>query len=162
MPDTHVVERRPPKSETSRDVRTEHPPLTRRPAYQAYRVLHAGFTLAPILAGADKFFHLMTNWDMYLATPVASILPFSAHTFMLIVGVIEIAAGILVAVLPRIGGFVVAAWLMGIVLNLLLPPGYYDIALRDFGLALGALSLGLLAREFGSPFPRKERVVKPD
>ena len=162
MPDTHVVERRSAKPGTSRDIRTEHVPLTRRPAYQAYRVLHAGFTLAPILAGADKFFGLMTNWDIYLATPVAKILPFSAHTFMLIAGVIEIAAGILVAVLPRVGGFVVAAWLMGIVLNLLLPPGYYDIALRDFGLALGALSLGLLAREFGSPFLLKERVTKQD
>jgi len=160
MADTHVAERRSAQFETSQDVRTEHAPLTRLPAYQAYRVLHAGFTLAPILAGADKFFHLMTNWDMYLATPVAKILPFSAHTFMLIVGVIEIAAGILVAVLPRVGGFVVAAWLMGIVVNLLLPPGYYDIALRDFGLALGAFSLGLLARQFGSPFPGKHTVTK--
>ena len=114
---------------------------------QAFRILRVGFTLAPILAGLDKFTHLLVNWDQYLAPAVAQLLPMSGSTFMQLVGVIEIAAGILVAVRPRIGGFVVMAWLWGIIINLLLIPGYYDIALRDFGLSLGALALALLARE---------------
>jgi hypothetical protein len=112
---------------------------------QAYQILHVGFTLAPILAGLDKFFHLLTNWDQYLAPVVASVLPVSGHTFMLVVGVIEIAAGLLVWFRPRLGAYVVAAWLWGIIIDLLLVPGYYDIALRDFGLSLGALALGRLA-----------------
>lgn len=85
------------------------------------------------------------NWDRYLAPRIAGLLPVSSHTFMLAVGVIEIVAAVLVAVKPSIGGYVVAAWLWGIVVNLLLIPGYYDIALRDFGLSLGALALAALA-----------------
>jgi hypothetical protein len=115
------------------------------PAYQAYQVLHLGFTVAPILAGADKFFHLLVNWDQYLAPWVAGLLPFSGHTFMLIVGVIEVVAGILVAIKPRIGGYVVSAWLVGIILNLVTYPGYFDVALRDLGLSLGAFALARLA-----------------
>ena len=129
--------------------------LAGRPAYQAYCVLHVGFAALPLIAGLDKFFHGLVNWDMYLAPRVESLLPVSGHTFMLAVGVIEIAAGLLVALRPRIGAYVVAAWLWGIIINLLLVPGFYDIALRDFGLSLGALALARLSREFD---PRPLRV----
>jgi hypothetical protein len=115
------------------------------PAYQAYQLLHAAFVVAPVVAGLDKFFHLLVNWDQYLAPVVQGLLGGHGHAFMLAVGVIEIAAGLLVAFKPRIGGYVVAAWLWGIILNLLLIPGYYDIALRDFGLSLGALALARLS-----------------
>src|SRR4051794_34340161 len=92
--------------------------LTARPAYQAYLILHVGFAALPILAGLDKYFHVLTNWDMYLAPVVSRVLPVEAHTFMLAVGAIEIAAGLLVAFRPQIGAYVVAAWLLGIVVNL--------------------------------------------
>jgi hypothetical protein len=118
------------------------------PSRQAYLILYAGFTLLPILAGLDKFFHLLVNWDMYLAPLATRILPVSAHTFMLIVGVIEIVAGLLVFFRPQIGAYVVALWLWGIIMNLLLIPGFYDIAVRDFGLSLGALALARLSQEF--------------
>jgi uncharacterized membrane protein len=117
----------------------------KEPIAQAYEILHWGFTVAPILAGADKFFHLLCDWDKYLAPQVANMLPFSGHTFMLIVGVIEIAAGIGVMLAPRIFAYVVSAWLVGIILNLLIAGAYFDVALRDLGLALGALALGRLA-----------------
>src|SRR5256885_931471 len=110
------------------------------PVYQAYQILHIGFTIAPIVAGIDKFLHLLTNWDSYVAPVMARMLPVSVHTFMLAVGVIEIIAGILVAIKPRIGAYVVALWLFCIIVNLLALSGYYDVALRDFGLLLGARS----------------------
>jgi hypothetical protein len=122
--------------------------LARRPAYQAYLVLYMGFAALPILAGLDKFFHLLVDWDQYLAPFAVRVLPFSGQTFMLAVGVIEIAAGLLVAIRPRIGAYVVALWLWGIIANLLLIPGFFDIALRDFGLSLGALALARLSQEF--------------
>ena len=122
-----------------------------RPAYQAFLVLYAGFTALPVLAGADKFLHLLADWDLYLAPRVADLLPVSGHTFMLAVGVIEIAAGVLVFLWPRAGAVVVALWLWGIIANLLLAGGFYDVALRDFGLSLGALALFRLAHEFGRP-----------
>src|SRR6266699_5371117 len=112
---------------------------TGSPAYQAYWILHVGFTVAPILAGLDKFFHLLVNWDQYLPGVVANISPIPGHTLMLIVGVIEIVAGIGVALRPRIFAYIVAAWLAVIITNLLLIPGYFDVALRDLGLLLGAL-----------------------
>src|SRR5438874_6151687 len=84
-------------------------------AYQAYQILHVAFTIAPILAGLDKFFHLLVNWDMYLAPAIGRMLPIGAHQFMLAVGVIEIIAGLLVAIKPKIGAYVVAAWLLGII-----------------------------------------------
>jgi uncharacterized membrane protein YphA (DoxX/SURF4 family) len=119
-------------------------------AYQAYLLLRVGFTAAPILFGLDKFFNWMVDWPDYLAPWVNDIVPGSGQDFMYFVGVVEIAAGILVAVAPRIGAYVVAAWLAGIIVNLLTvdPPSYYDIALRDFGLMLGALTLGRLASAF--------------
>jgi uncharacterized membrane protein HdeD (DUF308 family) len=122
--------------------------VTTRPATQAYLILLAGFAALPVIAGLDKFFHALVNWDMYLAPRVESILPVSGHTFMLAVGVIEIAAGLLVAFRPRVGAYVVGAWLGGIIVNLLLAGTFYDIALRDLGLAIGALALARLSREF--------------
>src|SRR5205814_7492420 len=104
------------------------------PSYAAYKILHLGFIALPVLAGLDKFFHLLVNWEMYLAPRIASLSPISGHSLMLLVGVIEVVAGLLVAVKPRFGSYVVAAWLWGIIVNLLLIPGYYDVALRDFGL----------------------------
>ena len=103
------------------------------------------FTVAPILFGLDKFTNLMTDWTMYLAPWINNLIPGDAATAMHIVGVVEILAGILVAVAPRIGAYVVAAWLAGIILNLLTLSGFYDVALRDFGLLVGALALGRLA-----------------
>jgi hypothetical protein len=121
-----------------------------RPAYQAYQILHFGFTAAPILAGLDKFFHLLTNWDMYLAPWVAGLLPVGAHQFMLAVGVVEVIAGLLVAWRPRIGAPVVALWLVGIMINLVSAGAFLDVALRDLGLALGALALWRLTVEFSA------------
>jgi hypothetical protein len=116
---------------------------------EAYLILYAAFTLLPILAGLDKFFHVLVNWDMYLAPLATKFLPVSAHTFMLIVGVIEIVAGVVVFFRPQIGAYVVALWLWGIIVNLLLIPGFYDIAVRDFGLSLGALALARLSADYG-------------
>src|SRR5207249_10735312 len=121
---------------------------TGSPAYQAYWILHVGFTVAPILAGLDKFFHLLVNWDQYLPGVVASASPIQPHTLMLVVGVIEIVAGIGVWLKPRIFAYVVAAWLVVIIINLLLIPGYFDIALRDFGLLLAALALARLSQQY--------------
>ena len=120
------------------------------PAYQAFLLLRVGFSAAPILFGLDKFFNWTVEWTSYLAPWVDDIAPGSGQDFMYVVGVVEIAAGLLVAVAPRIGAYVVAAWLAGIILNLLTvdPPRYYDIALRDLGLMLGALTLARLSTAF--------------
>ena len=111
-------------------------------------MLYAAFIIAPIVAGADKFFHILVNWDQYLAPTVARLLPVDSHLFMLAVGVVEIVAGLIVLAKPSIGGWIVAAWLWGIIVNLLLIPAYFDIALRDFGLSLGAIALARLAHAF--------------
>jgi hypothetical protein len=121
---------------------------TESPSYQAYQILQIAFVVAPVIAGADKFFHVLVNWDQYLSPIVTRMLPVSGHTFMLGVGVIEIIVGLLVAFMPAIGGAVVGFWLCGIVLNLLTIPAYFDVALRDLGLALGAFALSRLATEF--------------
>jgi hypothetical protein len=118
------------------------------PAYQAFRILQVAFIAAPILAGLDKFFHLLVNWDQYLPAVVARLSPIGGHNLMLVVGVIEIIAGIGVALKPRFFAYVVGAWLVVIIINLLLIPGYFDIALRDFGLFLGALALARLSQQF--------------
>ena len=122
--------------------------LAADPAEQAFMILRAAFTVAPILFGLDKFFHLMVNWDRYLAPALSGPLPFTTHQLMYAVGVIEIIAGVVVAIHPRLGGPVVAAWLLGIIVNLLLLPGFYDVALRDFGLFLAALALARLATRY--------------
>ena len=114
-------------------------------SHQAFQILRLGFTVAPIIAGLDKFLQLLTNWDKYLAPAVPATLGIAPHTFMMVVGVIEIAAGLLVAVKPRFGGYLVSAWLVGIIVNLLLVGGYLDVALRDLGLAMGAFALARLA-----------------
>jgi hypothetical protein len=127
-------------------------PLAERlkdPTFAAYFLLRTVFTVAPIVFGLDKFFNLLTHphhWSMYLAPWINNIVPGTADQCMYLVGVIEIAAGVLVAVAPRIGAWVVAAWLAGIIIDLVTLPGYYDIALRDFGLLVGAVALGLLAQ----------------
>jgi hypothetical protein len=121
---------------------------TNRPAYQAFRILQVAFVAAPLLAGLDKFFHLLVNWDQYLPAVIARLSPIGAHHLMLVVGVIEIIAGLGIAWKPRIFAWVVAAWLVVIIINLLLIPGYFDIALRDFGLFLGALALARLSQQF--------------
>ena len=113
----------------------------------AYRLLYAGFVAAPIIAGFDKFTDKLGNWDRYLADDVAAKLPVQRHTFMQAVGLIEMAAGMLVAAKPKWGGYVVGAWLGGIVANLWMKPQYRDIALRDVGLALGALALARLSAD---------------
>jgi uncharacterized membrane protein YphA (DoxX/SURF4 family) len=129
-------------------VSTDADKVASSPAYQAYRILHFGLVVAPIVAGLDKFLHLLVNWDQYLPRVVANMSPIPPHTLMLVVGVIEIVAGIGVAIKPRIFAYVVAAWLAVIIVNLLLIPGYFDIALRDFGLLLAALALGALSQQF--------------
>jgi hypothetical protein len=121
---------------------------TQSPSAQAYQILHVAYTIAPVIAGIDKFFHFLVNWDQYLAPVVTRMLPVSGHTFMLAVGVIEVVAGLLVAFAPRIGAWIVALWLFGIIVNLLLIPAYFDIALRDFGLALGAVALARLSQDY--------------
>jgi uncharacterized membrane protein YphA (DoxX/SURF4 family) len=123
------------------------PALWNDPTYQAWQILRIGFTVAPIIAGLDKFFGLLVNWDQYLAPSIAHLTPLG-NNLMVLVGVIEIVAGVVVALRPRFGGYLVAAWLGGIILNLLLIPGYYDVALRDFGLLLGALALARLSERF--------------
>ena len=130
------------------------------PVYQAYKLLHIGFTIAPIVAGLDKFFNVLANWEAYLAPVANRVLAGHGHAFMLLVGVIEIVAGIGVAFRPRIFSYVVAAWLLGIIVNLLLiPPSnpipHYDVALRDFGLFLGALALGRLSTRFAQSIRRE-------
>jgi uncharacterized membrane protein YphA (DoxX/SURF4 family) len=121
------------------------------PSYQAFTLLRIAFTVAPIAFGIDKFFNVLVNWESYLAPWIRDLSPLSATSTMEVVGVIEIIAGIAVAIKPRYGAYIVAAWLGGIVVNLLSYSGYYDIALRDFGLMLAALTLGRLASKFDPP-----------
>ena len=118
------------------------------PSYQAFQILRTGFTVAPIVAGLDKFLHLLVNWDQYLPAFVNNLTGGHGHQLMLAVGVIEIVAGLGVAFKPRLFAYVVSAWLLLIVANLLMIPGYFDVALRDFGLSLAALALARLSQEY--------------
>ena len=118
------------------------------PARQAYHILHFAFVAAPLIAGIDKFLHLLVNWDQYLAPWIANLSPITPHALMLIVGIVEIIAALIVAFKPRVGAWIVFAWLWAIIINLLSYPGFYDIALRDFGLSLGALALARLSKDF--------------
>ena len=125
--------------------------------YQAFTLLRLAFIVAPIAFGLDKFFNVMVDWPIYLAPWINDIAPGSDQGFMYFVGAIEIVAGVLVALKPRYGAYVVAGWLGGIVINLLTLSGYYDVALRDFGLLLGALTLARLAAFYDPPFTRSTR-----
>lgn len=118
------------------------------PTYQAFQILHWGFVAAPFLAGIDKFFNVLTRWETYLSPAFAKLSPLSSHATMMAVGVVEMLAAVIVAVKPRFGAYVVAAWLAGIMLNLLLLGHAYDVALRDLGLFLGALALGRLSEVY--------------
>lgn len=124
------------------------PGLRRDAAYQAFLLLRTAFVVAPVLFGVDKFTNLLTDWVRYLAPSIAHLSPFTPTTTMYAVGVVEIVAGVVVALHPRLGGAVVALWLAGIVLNLLLLGTYYDVALRDVGLLLGAVALQRLSTRF--------------
>jgi hypothetical protein len=129
-------------------VRPRTPAAIDNPAYQAFVVLRTAFVVAPILFGLDKFTNLLTDWTIYLAPAVDRLVPGGATSAMLAVGVAEIVAGLVVAVRPKVGGYLVAAWLAGIITNLLLLGDHYDVALRDFGLLLAALALVRLATAF--------------
>ena len=137
-------------STEGRTARTPSRETLSDPAYQAFLVLRTVFTVAPILFGLDKFAHVLVDWDIYLAPEFSDLLNAEAHTLMYFVGAIEIVAGLVVALRPRFGGYLVAAWLAGIIVNLLMIADYYDIALRDFGLLLAALTLARLATAFPS------------
>ena len=121
------------------------------PRYQAYLLLRIAFTVAPIAFGLDKFANVMVHWPKYLAPWINNIAPGSGQDFMYFVGAVEIVAGLVVLVKPRYGAYLVAGWLAGIVVNLLSYPGWYDVALRDFGLLLGALTLARLASVYDPP-----------
>ena len=121
------------------------------PAYQGFLLLRLGFTVAPIVFGLDKFTNVLVDWTQYLAPWINDIIPGSASDFMYVVGVVEVVAGVAVALRPRYGAYLVAAWLAGIVTNLFSYPGWYDIAVRDFGLMLAAFTLARLASVYDAP-----------
>jgi hypothetical protein len=118
------------------------------PAYQAFLLLRTVFTVAPVLFGLDKFVNLLTDWPHYLAPWIDAIVPGTAQQAMYGIGVVEVVAGIVVALAPRFGGWLVAAWLFGIIVNLLTFPGFFDVALRDFGLLVAAVALARLAARY--------------
>ena len=142
-----------PSTQVPRPGITERSPSFQDPAYQAFWLLRIGFVVAPVLFGLDKFVDWLVDWERYLAPEINDLIPGNAHQAMLAIGVVEVVAGLVVAVRPRYGGYLVAAWLAGIILNLLLIADYYDIALRDFGLLLAALTLARLA----AAFPARQR-----
>lgn len=127
------------------------------PTFQAFWLLRAGFAVAPILFGLDKFFHVLVDWDVYLAPEFSDPFNAQAHTLMYAVGAIEVVAGLVVAFRPRFGGYLVAAWLAGIIVNLLSMADFYDVALRDFGLLIAALALARLATAFPSGPARRRK-----
>jgi uncharacterized membrane protein YphA (DoxX/SURF4 family) len=129
----------------------------RDPRYQAFSIMRLTFAIAPIAFGVDKFFNVMVAWPDYLAPWIDDIAPGSGQDLMYLVGAIEILAGVIVALKPRYGAYVVAGWLAGIVINLLTYSGFYDIALRDFGLMLAALALARLAGVYDPPLRRRGR-----
>src|SRR3954471_11207810 len=131
-----------------RSTATHSPVRVDAAATQVFWVLRVGFTVLPIVFGLDKFANLLTDWTKYLAPQIDDLVPGTAHQAMLVVGVVEIVAGLVVFFLPRFGGPLVAIWLAGIIINLLLIGGYADVALRDFGLLVAALGLTRLAWAF--------------
>jgi hypothetical protein len=127
------------------DVHPLRTALSADPAHQAFFLLRTAFAVAPIVFGLDKFTNLLTDWPVYLAPWIDGILPGTAQQVMYAVGVVEVLAGVVVAVAPRLGGWLVAAWLGGIIVDLLTIPGFYDVALRDAGLLVGAVALARLS-----------------
>ena len=125
-----------------------HSPSLRDPAYQAFMLLRTAFTVAPIAFGVDKASNLLTDWQSYLSPTIDQLVPGTADQLMLAVGLVEVMAGVVVGLRPRLGAYLVAGWLAGIILNLLLIPDFYDVALRDFGLLVAALALARLAQAF--------------
>jgi len=123
-------------------------PLGQDPARQAFLILRSAFVIAPVVFGLDKFTNWLVQWDQYLAPVLSDPLPMTPHQAMYVVGVVEVIAGVVVALHARLGALVVAAWLTGIIVNLLLIPGYYDVALRDLGLLLSAVALQRLASHY--------------
>jgi uncharacterized membrane protein YphA (DoxX/SURF4 family) len=128
--------------------------LRREPAYGAFWVLRVGFVALPLWMGIDKYFNTLTNWPDYLAPWIVRLLPFTSQTAMYVVGAIEIVAAIAIALKPRYASYVVALWLAGIIINLLTYSGFYDVALRDFGLLVAALALALLSAVYDPPLRR--------
>lgn len=147
-PSTRGTQTAPTTASRTASTPSAQAPLGHDPARQAYLVLRSAFVVAPVLFGLDKFTNWLVQWDQYLAPALSDPLPVSAHQAMYLVGVIEVVAGILVALHARLGAVVVAAWLTGIIVNLLLIPGYYDVAVRDFGLLLSAIALQRLASRY--------------
>lgn len=133
---------------TASAVHAHHLPAV-QPARQAFLLLRTVFTVAPIIFGLDKFTNILADWTIYLAPQATAIVPIPAQTFMYVVGAVEIAAGIIVAIRPRFGSLLVAAWLAGIIINLLLLGSFFDVGLRDFGLLVAALALNRLSRPTG-------------
>lgn len=144
---TTTVQRAPSTHDVVRRARTD-------PGYGAFLLLRIGFTVLPIVFGVDKFTNLLTDWEHYLAPWIVDIIPISGHHAMYVVGAIEIVAGLAVAIKPRYAALVVAAWLAGIVVSLLSYPGFFDIALRDVGLLLAALTLARLAWHYDPAWRR--------
>jgi uncharacterized membrane protein YphA (DoxX/SURF4 family) len=135
----------------ARAIGPERELLKNAPAFQSFTLLRVGFAVLPIVMGADKFANVLVNWEKYLAPWIRNLSPLRATHTMHVVGVIEILAGVAVALKPRYAAYIVAAWLGGIIINLLSYSGYYDVALRDFGLLLGALTLARLASKYDPP-----------
>jgi uncharacterized membrane protein YphA (DoxX/SURF4 family) len=151
LPDTHTA----PATSPSRLEYESSRAQWSDPRYQAFMLMRITFTVAPIAFGLDKFWNEMVYWPKYLAPWINHIVPGNGQDFMYFVGVVEIVAGIVVLLKPRYGAYLVAAWLAGIVTNLFSFPGWYDVAVRDFGLMLAALTLGRLASVYDPPFGRR-------
>jgi len=146
----------PPISSTTTGTRSRVAAVAREDVgFQAFLMLRVAFAVAPILFGLDKFLNVMVDWPQYLAPWINDIVPGSGQDFMYVVGAVEILAGVIVALKPRYGAPLVAAWLAGIIFNLLTFSGWYDVALRDFGLMLGALTLTRLAVHYDPPLRRR-------
>jgi hypothetical protein len=139
---------------------TTHGTLTSSPPKQAYELLHWGFVFAFAIAGVDKFSRVLANWDGYLAPGIARLSPFPVHATMIAIGILEIGAAVLVAVRPRLGGYVVAGWLAAIVVNLIVGLDHLDLALVDLGLVTGALALGRLAQVYDHSDVKETRTIE--
>jgi hypothetical protein len=153
---THTIQHRPTATALLQRARSDS-------AYAAFVLLYIGYVVLPLLMGLDKYAKILNDdWPGYLAPWIVDLLPFSAQTAMYVVGAVEILAAVLVAIKPRYASFVVAAWLAGIIINLLTYSGFYDVALRDFGLLIGALALAGLAARYDAPWTQPRRAARDD